>query len=344
MEIYVIKSAVCLGIFFAFYKIFLEGENMHIFKRFYLVGTLVASYFIPLVTFTKYIEVQKSAVPLLTSDASTLVSSEIIPTINYVPMVLWSLYGLGVLFFSLKFGQNLYRIIQKIRKNPLYKSKNIFHVLLKKPTTPHTFFSYIFLNKQKFEANEIPKEVLIHEQAHAYERHSLDVLFIELLQIVFWFNPIIYFIKHSIKLNHEFLADRAVLNNGIETTNYQNILLAFSSNAGPPLPIVIGMANSINYSFIKKRITVMKSNTSKRAIWLRSIFLLPLLAALIYGFSTKEVLEMENLAPISQINDGNLIPEPLPEWTSPILFPIPMIGAKNQKNESETAIKANGQK
>jgi bla regulator protein blaR1 len=299
---YVIKSAVCLGIFFAFYKIFLEGENMHIFKRFYLIGTLVASYFIPLVTFTKYIEVQKGVVPLLTSETLTVASSEIIPIINYLPPVLWSLYGLGVLFFTLKFGWNLFGIIQKIRKNPLYKNKNIFHVLLKTATIPHTFFSYIFLNKQKFEANEIPREVLLHEQAHAYERHSLDILFIELLQIVFWFNPIIYFIKHSIKLNHEFLADRAVLNNGIETTNYQNILLAFSSNAGPPLPIVIGMANSINYSFIKKRITVMKTHTSKKAFWFRSIFLLPLLAVLIYGFSTKEIIEIASTPSISQIN------------------------------------------
>ncbi|MCZ6593938.1 MAG: M56 family metallopeptidase [Bacteroidetes bacterium] len=302
MEIFLIKSAVCLGILFVFYKLFLERENIHNFKRFYLLGTLVVAYFIPFITFTKYIEVQKGVVPLLTSETLTVASSEIIPIIDYLPLVLWSIYGLGVLFFTLKFGSNLFGIIQKIRENPLYKNKNFFHVLLKTPTTPHTFFSYIFLNKHKFEANEIPEEVLLHEQAHACEKHSLDVLFIELLQIVFWFNPLIYFIKHSIKLNHEFLADRAVLSNGIDTANYQNILLAFSSNAGPPLPIVIGMANSINYSFIKKRITVMKTHTSKRAIWLRSIFLLPLLAVLVYGFSTKEIIEMESTPSISQIN------------------------------------------
>jgi bla regulator protein blaR1 len=302
MEIFLIKSAVCLGILFVFYKLFLERENIHDFKRFYLLGTLVVAYFIPFITFTKYIEVPKGVVPLLTSETLTVSSSELIPIINYLPLVLWSLYGLGVLFFAFKFGRNLFGIIQKIRKNPWYKDKNFFHVLLKTPTTPHTFFSYIFLNKHKFEANEIPEEVLLHERAHAYEKHSLDVLLIELLQIVFWFNPLIYFIKHSMKLNHEFLADRAVLSNGIETTNYQNILLTFSSNAVPPLPIVIGMANSINYSFIKKRITVMKTHTSKRAIWLRSIFLLPLLAVLVYGFSTKEIIEMESTPSISQIN------------------------------------------
>ncbi|RLD26325.1 MAG: hypothetical protein DRI70_05775, partial [Bacteroidetes bacterium] len=300
-----------MAIFFAFYKLFLERENMHTIKRYYLVGSLVIAFIIPLITFTEYIEVQVSTVPMVTSGNLTVVSSEITSTINYLPIILWSLYGLGMLFFTLKFGRNLFRIIQKIRKNPLYKNKNIFHVLLTTPTTPHTFFSYIFLNKQKFESNEIPEEVLLHEQAHAYEKHSLDLLFIELMQIVFWFNPFIYLIKHSIKLNHEFLADRAVLNNGIETYYYQNILLAFSSNAGPPQ-----LANSINYSStrlnglfsknsfgqVKKRFTVMKTQTSKRAIRLRSIFLLPLLAILIYGFSTKEIIEIESTSSISQIN------------------------------------------
>jgi hypothetical protein len=221
---------------------------------------------------------------------------------NYLSIMLWGLYGLGVLFFCAKFGRNLFRIIQKIRKNPHYKDKNIFHVLLNSPVTPHTFFSYIFLNKQKFEAREIPEEVLIHERAHALEKHSLDILLLELLQIVFWFNPFIYFIKDSVKLNHEFLADRAVINCGTETSQYQNILLAFSSSALTPQ-----LANSINYSStrlselfskksfgqVKKRFTVMKTHTSKRGVWLRSLLMLPLLAILIYGFSTTQVIEKE---------------------------------------------------
>ena len=284
MEMYLLKSVACLGIFFAFYKIFLERENMHTIKRFYLLGTVLASFLIPLITFTQYIEAKTTYASIITSELITELPEAIEVAPNYWAAVLWSIYGLGVWFFSLKFGRNLYSMIQKIRRNPLFKNDNIFHVLLKTPTTPHTFFSYIFLNKRKFEAREIPEEVLLHEQAHAREFHSLDVILMELLQIVFWFNPFLYLFKHSIKLNHEFLADRAVLNEGVETANYQNILLAFSSNATAP-----ELANSINYSFIKKRFTVMKTSTSKRTIWLRSLILLPLLAMLIYGFSATEV-------------------------------------------------------
>ncbi len=284
MELYLLKSAACLVLFFAFYKLFLEKTSIHNFKRFYLSGSLLASFLIPLITFTSYVEVSP-IIPVYSEVAPQMIFAETEKTINYWPFVLWTIYGLGVLFFSVKFFRNLFNLIQKIRKNPKYKNTRFINILLNEKVIPHTFFSYIFLNKTQFENHEIPAEVMLHEETHARQKHSLDVIFVELLQIVFWFNPLFYFIKRSIKLNHEFLADRAVLNAGTETTDYQKILLAFSSNA-----LTSSLAHSINYSSIKKRFTVMKTHTSKRAIWFRSILLLPLLSLLIYGFSTKEVL------------------------------------------------------
>ncbi len=292
MELYLLKSAACLVLFFAFYKLFLENTSIHNFKRFYLSGSLLASFLIPLITFTSYVEVSP-IIPVYSEVAPQMIFAETEKTINYWPFVLWTVYGLGVLFFSVKFFRNLFSLIQKIRKNPKYKNTRFINILLNEKVIPHTFFSYIFLNKTQFENHEIPAEVMLHEETHARQKHSLDVIFVELLQIVFWFNPLFYFIKRSIKLNHEFLADRAVLNAGAETSNYQKILLAFSSNALTP-----SLAHSINYSSIKKRFTVMKTHTSKRAIWFRSLLLLPLLSLLIYGFSTKEVLieQAENSA------------------------------------------------
>ena len=102
--------------------------------------------------------------------------------------------------------------------------------MLKQLINPHTFFNYIFLNKTKFENRALPKEVILHEETHAKQKHSLDILFIELLQIVFWFQPLIWLYKTRIKLNHEFLADQAVIDNGFEPANYQNTLLSYSSN------------------------------------------------------------------------------------------------------------------
>ena len=307
MELYLIKSGACLAIFYLFYKLFLEKENMHLFKRFYLLGMLFISFGIPIITFTTYAEISQSTNPISTVIISTESVSESATILDYLPNILLAIYIIGVIFFSIRFGKNILELLLRINRNQNIKLANYINVLLNEEVVPHTFFSYIFLNKQKFEAQEIPEEVMIHEQTHAKQKHSIDVILIELLQIIFWFNPFIYFIKHSIKLNHEFLADRDVLSQGIDISNYQNILLAFSSNAYTPQ-----MANAINYSSsrlignsfkqVKKRFTVMKTHTSKTKIWMRSLLLLPLLAILIYSFSTKETLSKSVLE-----NDNSLV-------------------------------------
>ncbi|MDO6595444.1 M56 family metallopeptidase [Oceanihabitans sp. 2_MG-2023] len=289
MEIVLLKSSICLLAFIAFYKVFLERTSNHQFKRIYLLGVVLVSITIPFITFVEYIEPQNALTNISEvtgfSESQNPILKE--PT-NYLPIVLWSIYGLGVLLFLIRFVYNLSQIALKIRRNPKQKTNNFTRVLLKDLIIPHTFFSYIFFNKTKFENNEIPKEVLLHEQTHAKQKHSLDILFIEVLQILFWFHPLVYLIKKDIKLNHEFLADQAVINKGIESTNYQKILLSFSSNQQ-----TLTLEHAINYSSIKKRFTVMKTQTSKQTFWLRSLLLLPLLAILIFSFSTKKQIEKE---------------------------------------------------
>ena len=305
MLIYILKFSACLAIFLAFYNLFLEKENMHQFKRYYLLGMLLISAIIPLITFTQYIEVQPIANDLrlaqLSSDDAIIGETENL--IDYLPTILWSIYGIGVFLFGIKFGLNLTKMVNKIRNNPKQRSNSFINVLLKDIITPHTFFSYIFLNKHKYETHQIPQEVLLHEQTHAEQKHSIDVLFIELFQIIFWFNPLVHIIKNCIKLNHEFLADKAVINKGIEASSYQQILLAFSTNVKEPQ-----LANAINYSSIKKRFTVMKTETSKQKRWFRSLILLPLLAFTLYSFSDKiEIIKGKNQLELLQQNNDNPI-------------------------------------
>ncbi|AXT21126.1 hypothetical protein D7030_09000 [Flavobacteriaceae bacterium AU392] len=292
MFLYLLKSSFCLAIFLAFYKLFLEKENIHFFKRFYLLTAIVLAFSIPLITFTTYIE-PIAVTPLeldttitfnnTTTDALVQSSSN-----NYWSVILWSIYALGVILFGIKFIKNLFSLIHKIKRNPKYKkTSDITNVLLKDDVTPHTFLRYIFFNKHKFETQKIPQEVFWHEETHAKQKHSIDVLIIEFLQVIFWFNPLIYFTKRAIKLNHEFLADQGVLNKGIVLSTYQQIVLAFSSSGTSS-----ELSSAINYSSIKKRFTIMKTKTSKGAIWLRSLVLLPLLALTLYSFSNK--IEIEN--------------------------------------------------
>ncbi|WP_052184287.1 M56 family metallopeptidase [Psychroserpens sp. Hel_I_66] len=294
MIIYVLKFSACLAVFMVFYKLLLEKSSVHTFKRFYLLTSLCFAFAIPSITFIEYVEpvIIEEFATFNTMDFDVIESSPEVIAINHTPIILWSIYALGVFIFLLKFCLNLKRIIYKIRNNPKYKSQGFINVLITNLRIPHTFFNYIFFDKQKFECSDIPKEVFIHEQTHAKQKHSIDVLLLEILQIIFWFNPLIYLLKRDIKLNHEYLADQAVLNNGIEPSTYQTILLAFSSKAQHQ-----ELANAINYSSIKKRFTVMKTHTSKTSIWLRGLLILPVLATLFYGFTERELVEREVIIP-----------------------------------------------
>lgn len=287
MELYFLKSAACLALLLIIYKLLLEKEDMHTFNRFYLLFSVVLSFLAPLITFTTYIEVPAEPVVYTSSQSSTLPSPPVpelsTPVWQYV---LWGLYGAGVLFFGIKFGLNLKELMLKIRNNIQLKDHTYTKVLLKEEVVPHTFLKFIFLNKKKFDEDRIPREVFEHEQAHADQKHSYDILFMEFLQVILWFHPLLYLAKNAIKLNHEFLADKSVLKKGTPAGEYQQMLLAFSSGASHG-----SLAHPINYSFIKKRFTVMKTQTSTKAIWARSLLLIPLTVLLLYGFSTKEVVQ-----------------------------------------------------
>ncbi|WP_115461092.1 M56 family metallopeptidase [Winogradskyella aurantiaca] len=290
MALYILKLSVGLLVFWGVYVLLIEKQSTHQFKRFYLLGSLVISAIIPLVTITTYIEPlpllevpQQIIIEPVTN--SNLAAGETETTLS-LATILWTVYAMGVLLFLLRFSINLSRLLKKIRKHERVASTPFIYVLLNQAVAPHSFFNYLFFNKSDYAADRIPQEVLIHEEAHAKQLHSLDILFIELLQIIMWFNPLIYVLKHHIKLNHEFLADHAVLTNGVSSNRYQNILLDYLSHQQSPQ-----LSSSINYSSIKKRITVMKTQTSKKRIWISSLLLIPITSLLFFSLSSREIVE-----------------------------------------------------
>ncbi len=303
-----------MAILLLFYKLVLERENMHTFKRFFLLGAIVVSFIIPAIVFVDYVEptVQSNLqIPAATElsgngpESVSITKPTDMDVVNW-PMLFWTIYCLGLIGFGFRFFRHLFQIFNRIKANPKFREHFSIKVLLEEKLPPHTFFSYIFLNKNKFESNSIPQAVLTHEETHAKEYHSLDVLFIEFLQVIFWFNPLIYFFKKSIKLNHEFLADSAVLKKETNTSDYQNTLLSYLSKESLEKYQSTGIANAINYSStrltvfgrkitfgstvgqVKKRFTIMKKRTSKKSIAMRSILLLPLTLFLLFAFSTSK--------------------------------------------------------
>ncbi|RKN79404.1 M56 family metallopeptidase [Ulvibacterium marinum] len=314
MLAYLLKSTASMAILFLFYKLLLEKESMHVFKRFFLLTSILVSLVIPSIVFVEYVE---PAVTTYTTtepfEDTTIASwsperSGDIDVINW-PLLGWTVYMLGVMGFGFRFFKHLSQILIRINRNPKRKGKSSIKVLLQEQLPPHTFFRYIFLNMAKFDANEIPKEVILHEEVHSKQHHSIDVIFIEFMQVILWFNPMMFFFKKSIKLNHEFLADSAVLKKITSPSKYQNTLLSYLSQSDRKKHQSIAIANAITYSSIrlnvlgkkfefmspyrqvKKRFTVMKKRTSKKAVLLRNVLVLPIFALLLFAFSTnKEVI------------------------------------------------------
>ena len=304
METYLLKFSACLLVFWLVYVLFLEREKMHQIKRIYLLSTMILSIVIPLLTITYYVEpivtdfeVSQTFIPI---EPSYISIAEEAPSFWNLGKALWLIYVLGVLLFSSRFIVNLVKMYKRISVHTKVSERSFIYVLLQELRIPHSFFNYIFLNQSKYEAESIPKEVILHEETHAKQLHSLDIMAIELLQIIFWFHPLVYILKHHIKLNHEFLADEAVLQEGVDTKTYQNILLQFSSNTAE-----YQLSSAINYSSIKKRFTVMKTQTSKTRIWISTLLLLPIIAILFYSFAEKEYVEKETIAETSILNDKN---------------------------------------
>ena len=197
MEIFFLKFAACSSLLFVFYKLLLEREEMHVFKRFYLPGSLLVSVIIPLITFKKYTEALPAEAGSKMTFLTANTSSE--AALPWLSILLWSIYGLGVIFFGIIFIRNLSELLQKIRNNPKVKNPETTDVLLQETVPPHTFWNFIFLNRSSMNKKQIPPEVYVHEQAHALQKHSFDVLFIELLQVALWFFPLIYFLKKGNK-------------------------------------------------------------------------------------------------------------------------------------------------
>ena len=144
-------------------------------------------------------------VPTTVTETPLYQTTEVVNT-DYWSLILWSVYGIGLLLFGSKFIRNLWSMIVKVQQNPKYLNKKVTYVLLDDKVTPHTFLRYIFFNKHTFEYQRIPKEVIWHEETHAKQRHSIDIILIEALQVILWFNPLLYITKASIKLNHEFFS------------------------------------------------------------------------------------------------------------------------------------------
>lgn len=308
---YLIRSGLILIILLAIYHIWLEKEKMHQFNRFFLLLSIVFGLSVPLVSLdlssinTQVIE--QSAVRDLAS--SPLVSTFPIVTkqfkaddYNYWPILI---YGIVALILLVRFVVNLINLNLRVAKNQKRKTIEGTIILLKEEVIPHSFLTYTFLNEADYLNNCIEDEIIRHEFAHIRQKHSVDLLFIELLKIVFWFNPVFLLFKKAIQLNHEFLADEAVVKLSNNVSAYQQILLQKVSLK------TVKLASNFNYSVTKKRFKMMKKQTSRTWVMIKSLSLFPMAAILILTFSNQSSADAgsQNSEIKTKLRDKTQIPK-----------------------------------
>ncbi|OCB75562.1 peptidase M56, BlaR1 [Flavobacterium piscis] len=285
MILYLLKSGILLLVFYAVYKLWLENEKMFRFNRIYLLGSLVFSFVIPLQLISiasgfsnkiGFIQLEELVIQKNNENV------EMISINDFVFVLIGVVYAFIVLMLTIRFVLNLYSFYKRIKNNQVEFIQGEKIVLIEQPILPHSFWKSIFINKNEFEKGKIPSELIAHEKAHLDQKHTLDILFIEVLQIVFWFNPLLVFYKKAIKLNHEFLADEAVNKQFGSVKSYQNLLLDFASNKN-----TVALASNINYLITKKRLLMMTKKESPIKIVLKVFSVGVVYALLLFVFSTK---------------------------------------------------------
>lgn len=303
---YLIKSGLCLAILLAFYYLVLEREKMHQFNRFYLLGSILFSFIAPLMII--YVEATPEVIfpieetGIAENNERFLANEQGIITSNSFDysFYLLSLYiAISSLLF-VRFLVNFVGIVQKIRSNIVLEFEKAKLVLVQDKILPHTFWNYIFINQDDYELKKVETELFTHELTHVTQRHTIDVLIVELLHIALWFNPFFYPLKKAIQLNHEFLADDNVIASHQDIPKYQYLLLDKATWKNKYY-----LASNLNYSLTKKRLLMMKTQNSKSTILLKKLAIVPLLGGLVFLFAdrveaqttkkTPEVIEVQSI-------------------------------------------------
>lgn len=307
--IHLLKSSSILLLFLLSYYLFLRKETFFNGNRLFLISGLIIAIVLPFITITKTILVAPA--PLVQNDLymieEVVANANSTASFNWTSLVL-TIYLLGVLYFAVKLLIQL-STIKKIKKtSDIIEDDNFYHVKTKKQISPFSFFKHIFYFPKQFEGKEL-RTIIEHEKVHARELHSIDILLTEILFIILWFNPIIWFYRIIIKQNLEFLADAKTCALDQDKKNYQYLMLKQALGNHN-----ISIANPFYNSIIKKRIVMLNQNQSKSINRLKLLLVLPFLGLFLFGFNTKEVLKFSEPTHAAETH----LAEELPEFISPL--------------------------
>ena len=269
------KVALALLVFYLFYRFLLKKETFHRFNRVVLVGTAVLSFLLPLCIITIHKPIEAApVVPEPTIVATELPAQELVPLLEpavpWLPTALTLLFWAGVAFVLARVTLSILSIVRIIRQGRLVREEDGCKIIVtERDIDPFSWMKYIVLSGKDWEAPH--ESILAHEKAHIGLGHSLEVLLVDVLSALQWFNPAIWMLRADLQELHEYEADDAVLRAGTNIKEYQYLLIRKAvSKSG------YSVANSFNHSILKNRITMMSKSKSPLSRGLRVLYLIPL--------------------------------------------------------------------
>ena len=304
--IYILKSSVCLVLFYLFFRLLLSKETFHRFNRMALLGVLFFSLLIPCIEVTTrhQVEVQQAVLSIeqlllmaeLEATPANVGAVQETSAISWVQIVLL-VYLAGILFLACRNIYSLICLFRLIHSGKHEKlEKGVTLVVHNQEIAPFSWMKYIVISRKDLEENG--REILIHEMAHIHHRHSVDLLVADICIFFQWFNPSAWLLKQELQNIHEYEADETVINEGVNAKEYQ--LLLIKKAVGTRL---YSMANSFNHSKLKKRITMMLKEKSNPWARLKYLYVLPLAAIAVTAFARPEISEKVEEISAVKVND-----------------------------------------
>lgn len=334
--VYILKSSLCLAVFYLFYRLLLSKETFHRCNRIALLSIILLSYILPLATITTSQHTMVSTAVTTVEDLLIMYEQNVVPNQGLQPEfgfswqeILIICYVAGAIFFILCHLWSLGRMLYFIRHNQRKQLPDGTLLIIHSCNfAPFSWMKYIVISQADLKENG--HDILLHEQAHIRNHHSWDLLLVEVCSWLQWFNPAIWLLKQELQNIHEYEADEEVLRQGIDARQYQMLLIKKAVGAR-----LYSIANSFNHSSLKKRITMMLKKKSNPWARLKYLYVLPLAVIAVAAFARPEISsELDEISAV-KVNDLTAIMK-TEEVKSPEKHPAKEIKVQGQVLEKST--------
>ncbi len=283
--LYVIKAAITLALLYSCFFVFLSKETFHRFNRCMLVGIMLVSLVMPLFHFTtshpntlnEEVYIMQNYIEHDTTPITVTYAQ--VPRVTWIQVLTW-IYLIGVAFMLVLTIVQAITLTRFLRCGVRHTDSRGNTVILHNgEVPPFSIFRYIVMSVKDYETSR--QYILTHEQEHIRLAHTYDLLLLQGMKILQWFNPFIWFLSRDLKAVHEYEADQAVINQGIDAKSYQQLLvMKVVGNRLQPF------TNNLNHGSLKKRIIMMYQKPSNRWLMLKALCAIPVAALTINTFAT----------------------------------------------------------